>query len=277
MRYRTGEMAEFFAMTKEGVRYLERQGIITSRRDEKNRYRYFTRSEITRLKEIRAYQALGFSLEEAARAVCRTPRGELLARMDEKLTELARKEEQLCRMRDMLTGRRAVVARLLGAGETFELVIRPEILFFNHVSDEASGETRAQREAIACARAAEKQWIQAMPDVGLWALHCDAQGKRVEDVFGSGATVQAVRRLGLPVLPQMVRLAPCLCVRSVLEGRGTQPCDLGPLLERIRARGYTLCGDVYGQMHVHYLSDLGERMAIHEMYVPVCEKTIENA
>ena len=52
MRYRTGEMAEFFGMTKEGIRYLERQGLITSRRDEQNRYRYFSRSEITRLKEL---------------------------------------------------------------------------------------------------------------------------------------------------------------------------------------------------------------------------------
>lgn len=277
MRYRTGEMAEFFGMTKEGIRYLERQGLITSRRDEQNRYRYFSRSEITRLKEIRSYQALGFSLEEAARIVCRTPREELLSRMDEKLSELEKKEEQIRQMRTTLQERRGVVARMLDTQEAFELVMRPEILFFNHVSDEASGESAREKEAIAHARAVEKTWIRAMPAVGFWAMHCDASGQTVQGIYGSGASLDTVRRLGLPVLGEMVHLEPCLCMRGVLEARGTQVGDVTALLKRAQAHGYTLCGDVYGQMHVHYLSETGERMAIHEMFVPVCEKTIKNA
>ena len=41
MRYRIGELADFFGMTKEGIRYLEREGVITSERDAGNGYRYF--------------------------------------------------------------------------------------------------------------------------------------------------------------------------------------------------------------------------------------------
>ena len=50
MKYRTGEMAEFFGMTKEGIRFLERKGMIVSKRDERNGYRYFSRSEVSLLK-----------------------------------------------------------------------------------------------------------------------------------------------------------------------------------------------------------------------------------
>ena len=58
MRYRIGELAYFFGMTKEGVRYLERQGIVCSERDEKNGYRYFSRTEISRFKQIKRLDCL---------------------------------------------------------------------------------------------------------------------------------------------------------------------------------------------------------------------------
>lgn len=35
MKYRIGEMAEFFGLTKEAIRYYERKGIVTSIRDER--------------------------------------------------------------------------------------------------------------------------------------------------------------------------------------------------------------------------------------------------
>ena len=53
MKYRIGEMAEFFGLTKEAIRYYERKGIVTSIRDERTGYRYYERDEITTLKQIR--------------------------------------------------------------------------------------------------------------------------------------------------------------------------------------------------------------------------------
>ena len=53
MKYRIGEMAEFFGLTKEAIRYYERKGIVTSTRDERTGYRYYERDEITTLKQIR--------------------------------------------------------------------------------------------------------------------------------------------------------------------------------------------------------------------------------
>lgn len=79
-------MAEFFGLTKEAIRYYERKGIVTSIRDERTGYRYYERDEITTLKQIRTYESLGFSLDDAqamARATTFSRDGE---RLDPKTT-----------------------------------------------------------------------------------------------------------------------------------------------------------------------------------------------
>ncbi len=274
MRYRIGEMADLFGMTKEGLRYLERQGIIRSRRDERNGYRYFPRTEITRLKEIRSYQALGFSLEEAQRIVCQTPRGQLHEQLVRKQEELTQMQERLNRMQ-ILLAKQCDLIRSAQNETHFQLVMRPELLFFNRVMDEESGRSREEREHIACARAVEKIWIRSMPPVGLWGKHCDAQGHWVKDVYGSGAAVEVVKALGLPVLEEMVHLEPCLCVRAMLEAPDTDESPLGDptqIISRVREEGYTICGDTYSTLRLHFTGENGKRWSIFEMYIPVCEK-----
>lgn len=155
MKYRTGEMAEFFGMTKEGIRFLERKGMIVSKRDERNGYRYFSRSEVSLLKHLRSYCAMGFSLEEAHRMICDTPQEEVLLRLDEKIAELEEKEEQLRRMKAMLKGHRRAAECVLDGRDAFELCMSPELLYFPRLSDTLS----------AAERTVERTWIAAMPPV----------------------------------------------------------------------------------------------------------------
>lgn len=272
MRYRIGEVAEFFGMTKEGVRFLERQGIITSQRDEKNGYRYFPRTEITRLKQIRSYQGLGFSLEEAADMVCRTRRSELISRLDQKLRELEEKEEQLRRMKGMLLGQRRAAQSILDAEEGIQLAMRPELILFPAVRDQASGLTSAERDAIAQARLAEKAWIQAMPPVMLGAIHCDAQGNGIPGKFGCVATVDVVNALELPVLPCMIHLPSCLCVRSAKEALRGERISIQFMIDWAHAHGYMPYGEVYATMQATFCDETGNARRIHEIYLPVTEK-----
>lgn len=275
MRYRIGELADFFGMTKEGVRYLERQGIITSVRDESNGYRYFPREEITRLKQIRSYQSIGFGLEEAHSMVCLTPREELLDRLDEKIAELESKAADIARISNMLKGQREAAEKTLSGAGAYEVTMRPELIFFERVSDEASGETPQEKRSIAHARNVEKTWIQAMPPVTLGACHYDHTGKGVRRI-GSIALAQDVRTLGLPVLPQMVRLESCLCVRGIAESPWEKKPDIAPLLCFAQERGYALCGDVYAIAKMTYEFE-DAVWGIHEFFLPVREKDIKNA
>ena len=275
MRYRTGELAGFFGMTKEGIRYLERQGIIKSVRDEKNGYRYFPREEITRLKQIRSYQSIGFGLDEAHSMVCLTRREQLLERLDEKISELEEKAASIERIKEMLIGQRRAAEKTLTDAGSFEIVMRPEMVFFERVSDEASGETPEQRRTIAHARNTEKIWIQAMSPVTLGGCHYDAQGRDVRHV-GSMALAEDVRALNLPMLEQMVRLEPCLCVRGILESPWSKKPDIMPMLAFAEKNGYRLCADVYALAKMTYEYE-NTVWGIHEFFLPVCEKDDKNA
>ena len=273
MRYRIGELADFFGMTKEGVRYLERQGIVCSERDEKNGYRYFSRTEISRFKQIKRYQGLGFSLEEAQQLVCETRREEIADRLAQKQRELEKKARQIERMQRFLAMQQEVVAHLIDTQEQVWLGERPELIFFPRVPDEASGENPAQREAIARARAEEKEWILATPPCTLGAMHFapDGSGRRM---LGSIVRAESAREAGLRETERTIHLPACPCVCAVVEGPDKQRPDLTPLLDYVRKNHLRITGDVFGIFWMTCRTEQGDRLAIHEVYAPY-EKTGE--
>lgn len=271
MRYRIGELADFFGMTKEGVRYLERQGVIRSERDAGNGYRYYPREEITRLKQIRRFQSLGFSLEEAQQMVCEVRREDILERLALKQKELEEKARQIERMQRQLAHQQEVAARLLDPHrDTIWLGERPELIFFSRVPDEASGATPEEREAIAQARAEEKAWILAAPPCTLGAMHYAADGSD-RRALGSIVRAESAREAGLRESERTVHLMPCPCVCGVVEGREKQPPDLSPMMDYMRANGLVVTGDVYGVFWLNYRSEAGDRCAIHEIYIPYAQ------
>ena len=252
MRYRIGELADFFGMTKEGVRYLERQGVIRSERDAGNGYRYYPRSEITRLKQIRRFQSLGFSLEEAQQMVGEVRRDEIQERLAHKQRELAEKARQIEQMQRLLMLQQEVAAHLLDPEhETIWLGERPELIFFARVPDEASGATPEEREAIAKARAEEKAWILAAPPCTLGAMHY-ARGRQRQARarlhrprgIGAGGRAAGVGAHGAPdALPVRLR-----------RGRGQGEAAARPLAaDGLHARARS---DHHGRCVWHLLAQL---------------------
>lgn len=267
MRYRIGELADFFGMTKEGIRYLEREGVIVSERDAGNGYRYFPREEITRLKQIKRYQGLGFSLEEAQRLVCETRREEIADRLAQKQQELEKKARQIERMQRFLAMQQEVAKRLIGTSERVWLGERPELIFFPRVPDEASGENPAQREAIARARAEEKEWILATPPCTLGAMHYtpDGTGRRM---LGSIVRAESAREAGLQETERTIHLPACPCICAVVEGPDRQRPDLTPLFDYVRENRLRITGDVFGVFWLTYRTEQGNCYDIHEIYAP---------
>lgn len=269
MRYRIGEMAEFFGMTKEGVRYLERQKIISAVRDENNGYRYYPREEITRLKLIRSYQAIGFTIKEAQKMIQETPCAEIIARLDEKLLDMKKKEEQIRRMRKLLADQRAAADYMLNRDVPYEIMRRPAYVLFPRVEDEASGETPEEKERIARARRVEKEWIQNMPPVALGALHYDAQGVQLENLYGCVALLDVVHQQGLTLLPEMIHVPSCCCAHGMMESAvGIRP-NMEDLFDWIIRQGMETCGEVFGVIQLTYRDAQGQLMRLHEIYVPV--------
>jgi len=62
--YRIGKIAKTFRISKEALRYYERNGIVRPTRDEDSGYRYYDRADIQRVATIKKMQNMNFSLEE---------------------------------------------------------------------------------------------------------------------------------------------------------------------------------------------------------------------
>lgn len=148
---------------------------MTSIRDERTGYRYYERDEITTLKQIRTYESLGFSLDDAQAMAVATTFSEMEERLDQKLLELKKKEAAIARMRQELERQQRDLDGFKSG--RMELRMMPETYFWRRVPNEASAQTEEERERIAGERSEEKRWVEAMP--ARCAL-CDALRQRPE-------------------------------------------------------------------------------------------------
>lgn len=62
--YKIGEAARLMGVSTEALRYYERKGLVTPRKDHESKYRYFDSSQINHLLNMQRYQKFGFSLYE---------------------------------------------------------------------------------------------------------------------------------------------------------------------------------------------------------------------
>lgn len=266
MFYRIGEVADFFGITKEGVRYYERKGIICSQRDERSGYRYFDRKDITKLKQIRAYESLGFSLEDALRVSQESSFDEMLLQLEEKLNELEHKESTIVRMKKALKEQRDAALRLKTG--VIEVRMIPELAYLRRVPNEASGNTDAERRRIARARQDEKLWINAMPDVMLFARHFDRELRPVEEDFGSMILRAEAERLGLPL--EHARILPeRLCVCGIAESVDANHPDVGRIVTWMEEHGFSLCDDIYAVRRFAYLDEEKRKHTVHDVFLPI--------
>ena len=269
MKYRIGEVADFFGLTKEAIRYYERKGIVHSTRDERTGYRYYERDEITTLKQIRTFESLGFSLPEAQAMIVETTFPEMEERLAEKLRELKKKEEALIRMQKEIEYQQKHVQGF--KSEKIELRVMPETYFWKRVPDEASVCTDREREEIAKARNEEKRWAEAMPPVKLCGLHYD-KNLNPQSVFGSTVECETARELGLP-LSRAVVLPKRLCAVGYAQAKLGDKPDISHLAAWVTEHEYRICGDIYAALRIVYRKKDGERWGVHEFFLPIelCE------
>lgn len=273
MKYRIGEMAEFFGLTKEAIRYYERKGIVNSTRDVQTGYRYYERDEITTLKQIRTYESLGFSLEEAQTMVVETTFPDMEERLEDKIRELKKREEAIARMHQELERQQQCIAAYKAEKKSLQVV--PETYFWHRVPDEASASTEAEKEKIARERSEEKCWVDAMPPVALSAMYYDRNLQHAH-VFGSVLPKKEAEEMQLP-LSCAVLLPSRLCAVGYAKAKLGDPPDISELLLWAKAQGYRLCGDIYSNICIVYRNEDVERWGVHEFFLPVEKEEADSA
>lgn len=263
LRYSTGEMAQLFGMTKEGIRFMEKKGVIVASEVDDNGYHYFDQDQVTQLKRVRSYRALGFSLEEALRMLNSAQRDTLIPDIEEKLSELEKKEQEIREMKTMLQRQHEAAKRAIEQAAEFEISMSPELIFM--LRPQAISNDWRDKPAL------NGPWIRSMPYVSM-AIYIDQQGSERR---GSSVTSADAQRLELPLTKEMIHLSPRRCVHGVIESPTFQKPDMQPVFDWARAHGHALSGEMICLLQVTYYSETGEKWSIHEVFAPICENMNE--
>ncbi|MCC8075872.1 MAG: MerR family transcriptional regulator [Clostridiales bacterium] len=130
--YRMGEFSQRLGVTRDLVKHYEKQGILTSRREEGNQYRYYYHSQYPAILISKKLQNLGYSLREIGHLLNEATLEEYA---DENALRIAALErEQLLRSMALeglrfvhACQQKAIEGTLVGSWEIEE---RPDLVFF---------------------------------------------------------------------------------------------------------------------------------------------------
>lgn len=88
LKYTIGDVCKILNITQGGIRFYEKKGIITSKREEKNKYRYYTFRDINTIMIVREYRALGFSLEDAGALIKESCTSDVENKFEEQISKI---------------------------------------------------------------------------------------------------------------------------------------------------------------------------------------------
>lgn len=261
MLYRIGEAAEILGMTKEGVRFLERKGLIRSIRDESNGYRYYDRTSLTIVQQVRGYAAMGFTLEEAADLVLQRDETHVLSTLEERDRRMEEEIRTLEEKRGSLREQRELVRRAHFFRE--ERVIRlVEPAYYLPLEGERVAESGSWL------REAEKRWMMAAPPVMLAKQPLDQDGKSLKSK-GMYVTAAQARRLELPLRGAVYQEEGLCLVANFCNPIGEEK-GFRELYDWVRARGWIPTGDMLSAVQLPTLRE-GKRCNLNVVYMPVRE------
>lgn len=124
-RYYIREFAKIFGLTADTIRYYESTGLLDTKREEFNKYRYYTANDASRIMYIRLLRSLKFSVkqikEEAARIDHPLFSSQLVKQRDAIDTEI----QFLTMLRDKINYYMALSQRIISGRDLYGLVSGP--------------------------------------------------------------------------------------------------------------------------------------------------------
>ena len=111
MSYKVGEVAEIMGLSKQGVRFFERNGYLNGHRLD-NRYRVYERRDLTIAQQIQGYASVGFTLKEAADLVLSSDLDSIESQLELCDARIDAMISRLQSQREALALRRQVVERV---------------------------------------------------------------------------------------------------------------------------------------------------------------------
>ena len=263
MAYSTGELAELTGMSREGIRFMEKRGVIESQRNAANGYREFDNDQLIRLSRTRSYCSLGFSLEEAKEIYENISKDRLEAVFTGKIDELEKKRREIEKMEQALREQQFAAEFITGKRSGFEINNNPEIFFFPRMKnrkDIISADSERKKEDTAFTH-----WIQNTPATKMLAYY-DPQGAEWK---GIAAYRRDYEKLYLPKPSSLIFFGSSACLHGVIAAEKFKRPDFSEMKKWAADNGYKLTGQFLCLLQLSYLEDNGNVYLVHEIYAPV--------
>jgi len=207
--YRIGDVAEILGVTNEGVRFLERKGLLHSIRNPENGYRYYSRSELSAMQQVHFYSSAGFSLDEASDMVFKDGEHRLMESLRQKELQLDVEADNLRKKQAFIREQQDVIRKATSLNGDINVCGMPP-LYYLPLEGKYAVE-RSKERLIA-----EKLWMSAMPKVMLAKLPLDRDGNPISG-RGVCAKAEDAESLGLPMIEGVKFLPAGKCLSAYVS------------------------------------------------------------
>lgn len=258
MKYWIKDVAKLLGMTTEGVRFFERQGIVTPHRDVENNYRFYDRVQLIDLEQIQKYQKFGFTLKESEDLLRSSEKDEIsdaLAAQKKKLIEEQKDVQRKTLATDEMIKSIEYLKKSDLRTETVEI---PDLSFLPLEGDLAPG----KEEAIK----AEKSW-NCIESAKLSRVVMHSDGSPCNE---KGLLISKVlqNRYHFPDYPYVVHLPKHFSYKITINRAIFDDSIYPQLYSQIKDAGYVPCGEMISEIQLTYTEN-GVRKTIENIFMHV--------
>ncbi|WP_279123970.1 MerR family transcriptional regulator [Holdemania filiformis] len=259
-QYQIGELADILGLTKEGIRYLERNGLLPEKRNEKNNYRYYTRKDITTIQYIYFYNSIGFTLKQAQSIHLHSTADELDKALEEKSEDLDRQIQELQKKKNLIQLQKSRIQWAYHAREEINFERVPAMLYL----PVETGNSDKRHQLM------ENRWIQAMPQTML-AKQLFYENGRLQDLKGISVEKELAEKLQLPVDESVIEYPEEECVVVYMKRPDGRHEKLIPIFEWIKNHDYRITQKMLVSTLLA-INEENQKLLISQIRVPVKRK-----
>lgn len=260
-KYLIGEFADLVGVDADTIRFYEKQGILKSKRNRSNNYRYYTDTDCRALLACRSLRALGFSIRQIQEQKCDPSRTEYCQFLEKKERELLEEERRLRNTREQLAFYRQAANLLQNhPGDVWFTYEQKTYCFFRQTEEALLRPSVKAAEQLSLLMKRMPLTFQA----GIHPLHLfwpPEQTKCPQELSGSHYEYEC----GLMIEQHMLEddglisadsadriFSWSACCQMILSGKyhsnEMEVAMLRPMVERISSQGYAACGDAIGRL-----------------------------
>lgn len=268
MKISIGKLANIFGLTKEGLRFYERNNMIEPSRDDVNGYRSYSGIDVQKVAVIKKMKNLGFSLEETRELMSPIDLKSYREHHIDRLEELKKEHKLRAVMIEKLEFQQEVLGNLESIKDKPEIVELEEFYHLDFLSIEQLIQGKELADEVSTLFR-HMHIVSASSIIPKEAI----EGESVQCHKGLIVSKSDAELLGLTVTEHMKELPMNQCVKVISTANIKTNLPYLQMLpsanKYIEDHGLTVIGDGFTRVITSYVNTDSEGEIISELYIPI--------